>query len=297
MTTDALDLGGLLRALAVSEAGSFAAAARALGISRQAVHRSVEALEAACGGPIFDRGGQQLRPTSLGRELLRHAEALRALERSVRASLVQAEPAGSVRLTAPPLFSETVLAEALVSFARAWPAVSVHVRSESKRTNLIRDDYDLMIRVGAPPPEEHHAQRLGHMGVILCASPDLLARVGAPDTPDALARYALLEYGARGSTRWTFSAAGEERTVAAAPQLVADAAEIVSRACLAGLGVLRIPEIAVAARLASGQLVRVLRGWELPRAEVWAVYGHRTADDPTLRAITHELRLAFERLG
>ena len=54
-----LDMVGLLRALVASEAGSFAEAARRLGISRQAVHRSIEALEAVVQGPIFDRDGRR----------------------------------------------------------------------------------------------------------------------------------------------------------------------------------------------------------------------------------------------
>ncbi len=55
-TGSELDLHALLRFLTVTEAGSFAEASRLLGVSRQAVHRSIDALEKECGGPLIDLG-------------------------------------------------------------------------------------------------------------------------------------------------------------------------------------------------------------------------------------------------
>ena len=154
----------LRRALAASETGSFAEAARQLGVSRQAVHRSIEALEAAVGGPIFDRGGRRLRPTSLGRELLKHAARMRTVEHDVRGAIaaLHGEPTGVLRIATPPVFGDTVLSRAVIRMAERWPAVRIHVRSESRRTDLVVDDYDVMIRVGSAPPEAHFAKLLGH---------------------------------------------------------------------------------------------------------------------------------------
>jgi DNA-binding transcriptional LysR family regulator len=296
---DEIDMTGLLRALAASEAGSFAEAARRLGISRQAVHRSIEALEAYVRGPIFDRGGRSLRPTSLGRALLKHAEALRDVERGVRGALASmtVEPAGLVRISTPPVFGEVVLASALQRFVRRWPAVRFEIRSESRRTDLIADDYDLMIRVGSAPPEGHFARLLGHATVVLCATRASLEDVGDLESPIELTRATLLEYAPRRSTEWGFSRGHESVTVEVDPLISADSAPLVVDACLAGLGVLRVPELVVRSHVASGRLVTVLPDWALPSAEVWAVYGHRSASDPTLAALLDELRESFAAPG
>lgn len=294
-----VDVDALRRLLAVVEAGSFSAAARALGVSRQAVHRSVELLEAWAGTPLLDRGAGALRPTPLGRDLLVHAERQRAVDRGVRASVARArqQPAGVLFVTAPPVFAETVLADAVTRFVRSWPSISVVARAQSERTDLVRGDHDLMVRVGADPPADGFAVPLGHARLVVCAAPAYLDTKGAPTCPRSLGAWDLLEYGARPAGLWTFTRGPETVTVPAPLRLATDAAAIGIGACLGGLGILKVPELAVHAHLQSGALRVVLSEWSLPEAPVWAVYGHRAADDPTLAVLMDELRGAWVRLG
>ncbi len=291
-TGSELDLHALLRFLTVTEAGSFAEASRLLGVSRQAVHRSIDALEKECGGPLIDRDAQGLRPTVTGRKLLPHARALRDIAREVRATVEAAtvEPSGLVRLTAPSLFAETVMAPAIARFLVRWPAVRMVARFDTARTDLLRDDFDLMVRIGAEPDPGHFAVLLGQAGLCLCATPSYLAEHGEPASPDELPAHPLLEYSPRPATQWWLSRAEEARTVEVTPRFTGDSAAVVVQACLAGLGILRVPRLAVAALLASGELVHILPDWQLRRADVWAVYGHRSDTDPTLGALLSALR-------
>lgn len=292
--TDKLDLAALLRLLAVVEAGSFAEAARRAGVSRQAVHRSVDALEVAAGGPLLDRGAGQLRPTSLGQQLLVHARGLRRIERSVHAEIDHGRdtPSGSLRITAPPLFADVVLAEVLPRFGAKWPAVKMTVRVDSGRTDLVRDDYDLMIRVRASPPEAHYAVELSRAPTCLCASTRYLERHGTPTTPDDLDGHTLLQFGPRAMSSLLLSNDTEEREVPLRPHLISDARAVAVEACLAGQGILYAPEMAIHEPMQTGQLVRLLPDWTLPSPKVWAIHGHRTADDATLREFIAELRAA-----
>lgn len=287
-----LDLHGLLRFLTVTEAGSFAEASRLLGVSRQAVHRSIDALEKECGGPLIDRDAQGLRPTVTGRKLLSHARALRDIARKVRATVEAAsvEPSGLVRLTAPSLFAETVMAPAIAKFLVRWPAVRMVARFDTARTDLLRDDFDLMVRIGAEPDPGHYAVLLGQADLCLCASPSYLAEHPAPSSPDELPAHPLLEYSPRPATQWWLSRAEEARTVEVTPRFTGDSAAVVVHACLSGLGILRVPRLAVATLLAGGELVPILPDWQLRRADVWAVYGHRSDTDPTLGALLDALR-------
>ena len=86
-------------------------------------------------------------------------------------------------------------------------------------------------------------------------------------------------------------------TVPAPLRLATDAAAIAIGACLGGLGILKVPELTVHAHLQSGALRVVLSEWSLPEAPVWAVDGHRAADDPTLAVLMDELRGAWVRRG
>lgn len=291
-----IELTALLRALAISEAGSYAAAARVLGVSRQAIHRSVAALEEQAGGAVFDTGSRQLRPTSLGRELLECARQIRVLQQKVAATVARslAGPSGTLRVTGPPLLGDVVLAPTILEFARQWPEVRIHVSFEPRRTDLVRDDIDLMVRVGSAPPEEHFAVRLGQAAIVLCASPWYLDTVGEPQIPQSLSEHRLLEYGPRASGLWRLKRAGEEAEVGVNVSLVADSARVLVETCAAGHGILRVPAMAVAEELRAGTLRRVLQDWTVPGADVWAVYGHRTSDDPTLAAFIGVLRHVFE---
>ena len=65
-------------ALSVFEAGSHAAAGRVLGLSQPTVSRRMRALETHLGGALFERRGDLLTPTSLGRSVLDHARNMQA---------------------------------------------------------------------------------------------------------------------------------------------------------------------------------------------------------------------------
>ena len=100
----------LLRFLEVVEAGSFSAAARKLEISRQAVQRSIDALERDAGATLFERTTRRLRLTDLGRRLVPPARALREAGHEVDALLSAAtsHPRGRLRISGPPLFADAV---------------------------------------------------------------------------------------------------------------------------------------------------------------------------------------------
>lgn len=291
-----MEIGALLRFLAVCEAGSFAAAARQLGVSRQAVHRSIDSLERVAGAPLFDRTTRELRITALGRGLLEHAKRARSLQQEVRATIDRARevPSGLIRVTAPPVFGETVLPSALTRLAQKWPDVRVMALSESHRTSLLTGDYDLMIRVGAEPPEQHYAVPLGFAETLLCVSASYLEQHEPVMLPVDVAQHDVIEYGARASAQWHFQRSGVEEVVDVSPRIISEVARVVVDACLNGVGILLAPRLAVSRELKAGHLVQLLTDWQLPRPQVWCVYGHRTHDDPSLAVLLTELKSAWK---
>jgi DNA-binding transcriptional LysR family regulator len=174
-----LDLNALVRFAAVVEGGGFSPAARALGVPRQSLHRSVAALEEAAGVRLLDRDARRVRPTDAGRRLYAHAGAILREARDAAASMRAAggRPRGRLRLTAPHLFAEAFLAPLIEAFLRAWPEVQIDADFTVARSDLVRDDYDLAIRVG-PRPEGRYVASLGAVRTICCAAPTYLA--GAP---------------------------------------------------------------------------------------------------------------------
>lgn len=287
------DLNALARFAAVVERGGFSPAARALGVPRQSIHRSVAQLEEAAGVHLLDRDAGRVRPTDAGRRLFAHASAILREARDAQASLRAAKerPRGRLRLTAPHLFAEQFLAAPLVEFLAAWPEVEIEADLTVAASDLLRDDLDLAIRIGERPKGSGYATLLGAVDQVCCAAPSYLERAPGIAAPADLARHAILQYGRRvAHARWRFERAGDEVTVEVAPRLRVDSAAIVLASCRAGLGVTRLPTFYCARDLADGSLVRVCPDWQIADAPVWSLTASRVDKNPTLRAFLDLLR-------
>lgn len=73
-----LDSRSLRHVLALASAGTYGAAARALGLSQPALSRSITRLEARLGVRLFDRGRRGVTPTRFGELLIRRGRDLMA---------------------------------------------------------------------------------------------------------------------------------------------------------------------------------------------------------------------------
>lgn len=288
-----LDLNALARFAAVLEHGGFSPAARALGLPRQSVHRSVLKLEAQSGVRLLERSTRHVRPTDAGRRLFEHAVAIlrQADEAQATLSARAEEPSGRLRLTSTHLIAEALLTDVLSTYLARWPRVALATDFTVSVTDLLRDDIDLAIRAGSDPPPSMLARRLATMDFVCCAAPAYLARSEPIAHPRALGQHPTLAYGAvQRTARWAFERGGESMTLQVEPRLSTDNAVVARQACVAGLGILRIPRFGVQPLLDRGALVEVLGGWKQPEIPLWAIYPSRADRNPALGALLDLLR-------
>ena len=102
----------ILSFVQAADAGSFAAGARALGISSAAVGKNIAGLEKSLGVRLMNRTTRSLKLTDEGEAFLRQARvALEALDLAVDAVISQrAAPTGSVRISTSAGFGREQLA-------------------------------------------------------------------------------------------------------------------------------------------------------------------------------------------
>jgi DNA-binding transcriptional LysR family regulator len=288
-----LDLNALARFAAVVERGGFSPAARALGLPRQSVHRSVVKLEEQAGVRLLERSSRHLRPTDAGRRLFEHAnEILRqAMQAQAALSASSSEVAGVLRLTTSHLIGEGFLLDALPRFLARWPRVSIDAHFTVAVTDLLRDDFDVAIRAGTSLPPSMFARRLGGVRAVCCATPDYLAGAEPIPHPFALAQHPALVYGpTTSSARWHFERAADQVDIEIRPRLRSDSAGVARQACLAHQGILKIPRFAVHDELANGALVEVCADWRQPETPIWAVYPSRSDQNLAVGAFLAVLR-------
>jgi LysR family transcriptional regulator for bpeEF and oprC len=268
-----------LRLLATAaELGGLSAAARQLGIPKASATRQLQRLEGVVGHPLARRNGRRFSITEAGRALLLEARpAVEAIDNAVSALRGGDESggvlSGTLRIAAPFSIGCTVIADVLPDFMRAHPGVRVSLDLGSRKVDLLADEADIAVRVGAHGSDRLVVRPLFTERVILCAAPRYLAGRAAPTSPKALARCRLLDFRAAPATReLELTRGGKSVVVRITPVITVNDPEPLRRIAEAGGGIAVIPRSFVEDALTAGALVQVLPGWSLRSGTINAVY-------------------------
>jgi DNA-binding transcriptional LysR family regulator len=258
--------------VAVVDAGSFAEAARRLGLTTSGVSKAITRLEAAWGVRVLHRSTHALSLTPEGERLLDVArDALNGVRQAELAlsSAAGIASSGRVRLSAPTAFLASCLAPLLPRFRAAHPNILLDLRGSDTMVDLADSAVDLALRTGPIDGIPGHLQQvLFRFPWVTCASSDYLQRRGTPADPADLAEHDLLAFRNQRTglaSAWLYrnrtAGQGEVRQWPPSPAVILDDANAVCAAAIAGAGVIWAPAWLVREALASGQLQAVLAGW------------------------------------
>jgi DNA-binding transcriptional LysR family regulator len=259
--------------VAIAEAGSLTAAARAANSSLPAVVRSLAALEAELGTRLFHRTTRRIALTEAGRRYLARCREIGALlaeaEAEVRAE--QTELSGTLSVTAPVLFGIRHVMNGISAFVQRYPKVNVEVELLDRMVNLLEEGIDVGIRIGLLEDSSLIARHVGTMRRVTVAAPSYLAQRGTPQHPTELSAHNCIRY-ARVGASWCFNVDGKLRNVSVGGNLGVNQSLAAAGACLAGLGVGSFFAYQVAEPIASGALVVLLERFEMPARPIHVVY-------------------------
>ncbi len=195
-------------------------------------------------------------------------------------------PVGMLRISAPLMFGRLHVAPVVAEFLARHAGVNVELSLSNRMLDLIEHGIDVALRIGELNDSQLFARKLGQVRRIVVASPAYLARHGTPSAPAELHAHALILQSTDGqAAEWRFPVAqtGAQAGMQAGVQaggykagargrlLVNQAETAIDLAC-AGTGLIRPLSYQVAAQLASGALVRVMRDFEPPALPVNLVY-------------------------
>lgn len=115
--------------VAVAQAGSLRAAARALGISQPAMSKSIRQLEEELHVQLLQRSGRGTLITRAGKAVLARARVVQAELKKIDDDLEQlrGERGGSVVIGVAPAASVLIVPEALASFRQRYPSARVRL--------------------------------------------------------------------------------------------------------------------------------------------------------------------------
>lgn len=260
---------------AVVEAGGFAAAGIRLGVSRALVSKRVAALERALGARLLARTTRQVALTEAGAAFHRRAAAILGDFEEARAELgaLQAEPTGTLKVSAPMSFGTRYLAPLLGPFLAACSGVELQLVLNDRTVDLLADGFDVGIRIGTLRDSTLIARKLAVTRHLLCAAPAYLARHGTPRRPAELAQHRCLHYGYLPTgTRWRFTGPGGPAHVTVRPVLTANNGDVLARAAVDGQGLVLAPDFIVAEDVRAGRLVPLLKPYRAPESAISAIW-------------------------
>lgn len=285
----------------VVQHGGFSAAARAIGVSKANLSKTVARLEQRLQLRLIERSTRRLRVTAIGEEFHRHCqdmlEAADAAE--AVAARVLAEPQGDVRINCPQGLLQDLVDQVLPAYLLRYPKVRLQVKTLTRRVDLIDEAIDLSIGLREFQSIEANfvARPLGEIAAMLVASPTFLARHPVDD-PQALAELPTLSIESDDSLALVEQGHGLQalRALAAQPRMASANIQALRAAAVQGAGVALLPVYSCRAEFESGELIRVLPQWSVPQGTLQIVYASRKGLRPAVRALIDHLVETVPRL-
>jgi len=259
----------------VVDTGSFSAAARRLDVGQPAVSKLVAQLEDRLGVKLLVRTTRGLTPTEAG--LNYYERARRSIEEAEEADFA-ARGAGSsltgkLRVCAAVTFARIHLMPHLPEFLARHPGLEIEVVLDDRSIDLVQEGIDVGLRMGQLADSSLTARRLASGRHAVLGTAAYFARAGKPATPNELTAHEAVIYAqGGGGSVWKFQRDAEEIAVSLKGRLRVTAAEGVRAAVLANAGIAIASEWMFAPEIADGTVQTVLKEWELPGVDLWAVF-------------------------
>ncbi len=238
---------------------------------------------------LLARTTRSVAPTEAGRRLLKRlAPALAEIDQALGAALeTKDRPAGILRISAPLVATQLMLAPRLGEFVRHYPDITLDLRIDNAFTDIVAAGFDAGVRLGENLEADMIAVRLGgpQRGAVV-GSPAYFEARPAPSHPRDLAQHRCLRQRFPGGRlyRWEFEKNGQIVEIGVEGPLIANDNGILLEAALAGAGLVWLFEDYTRDFLAEGRLVRVLEDWCAPFEGFHLYYPSRRQMRPALRA-------------
>ncbi|MGD9943622.1 MAG: LysR family transcriptional regulator [Burkholderiaceae bacterium] len=281
----------------LSRSTSLAQAARTLGVTPPALSQRLKALEKRLGTALVVRTTRRLALTPVGELVVDKSNLiLDQIDATWQAAREQHRGyVGLLRVRAPTSFGRTYVAAAIAGFRTMHPDVEIQLLL-SERPLAEHDDSDVIVNAGPLGASSMVAYPLARNARWLCAAPAYLAGRPPLRTPGDLGKHHILglQENDDDSTLWRFRSGSSVRTFRARPSLLTNDGTTLTYWTLSGLGIALRSEWDAASHVAEGRLVRVLRSWTLPDADIVALVPAKRQGTERVRGFVRYLQ---QRLG
>lgn len=255
--------------IAIARLGTFRAAAIDLGTSTTALSHTIAKLEAGLGVRLFNRTTRSVSLTDAGKLFVEQvAPSLQGIYGALEAVRSQREtPSGTIRINAAPFAARAIISPLVLEFLRRYPDMNVDLVTEGKMVDIVRDGFDLGVRVAGLVPSDMIAVSLGwpQRHAVVC-SPGYLEQHGKPMVPPDLLNHRCIRVRLPDGSmyQWRFEKDGVPVQIDVRGPIALDEASLVRAAVLEGTGMGYTMEQEILPDIEAGRVIRVLEDWTPP---------------------------------
>ncbi|MBH23986.1 MAG: LysR family transcriptional regulator [Myxococcales bacterium] len=269
------------------ELGTFTAVADEMRVKQSTVSKWIAELEERLGVQLIERTTRTRRVTEAGELFYERARELLSAWESATAEVQEQAPElrGRLRVSVPVVFGRLFVVPRVADFLQRHEAIEVELLYSDRYVNLIEERIDVAIRVGLPEDSSLTSRKLAETGRHLVASPEYVARRGAPERPSDLKEHTcLLHTGLSNGDVWSFGlpGGGEERARVRG-RIAANNSEALLYMARRGFGVALLATWLVRDALDAGELVELLPNLTRPPAPICALMPPRRFVHPRVR--------------
>jgi DNA-binding transcriptional LysR family regulator len=180
---------------------------------------------------------------------------------------------GRLRICAAVTFARIHIIPRLPEFLARYPELEMEVVLDDRNIDLVQEGIDVALRMGRLVDSTLTARRIASSPSVVLATPTYFARSGEPAKPGDLAGHEAVIYDQPGGgSTWPFQRDGAQIAITLKGRLRVTAAEGLRAAVLANAGLAIVSEWMFAPEIADGTVKVVLKDWQLPRMDLWAVF-------------------------
>ncbi len=148
------------------------------------------------------------------------------------------------------------------AFNRAYPLINIELLATDRKVDHVREGIDISIRIRELLEDGLIARRIATITTKFCASPDYIARCGAPAEPEDLKNHDCLVFRLPVDgriLRWAFVRDGKRFYADVRPVMVSDDIDVLAHFAASGGGITRLAPFVADPYLERGELVELFQ--------------------------------------
>lgn len=283
----------------VVDFGGYTKASKALGIPKSTLSKGVSKLESELGSNLLIRNTRNQSLTSDGERLYSKALPLIESLRSLQDQFLTEDPVikGHIRIAAPEDIGTKLIASSLLGLHEKYPNLSFDLNLSSKVLNVVKEGFDLAIRIGKLHESELRFKKLGAIELVPVMSPLYSFDAKNLLNPSDLKEHSwvILNEG-KTTKKWEMTSGKKVEELKITPQFSSNEISGVLSLVEAGLGLGMLPLFLIEKYLEQGSLIRVAKKWKVKKVPVSLVSAVPTSSSPSLKIAAEHIEKTLSKI-